>query len=126
VAWNIRLNIFGSEWFFETPMGSKAGIVASFRENGIGTQLTNLYTTYVLKQKLTDIMDFYDYSLRLDMQPTSAHRIFATLIGAHDTSYHLEDQWITSRKFDPHEKPILMEKTSILGSLVGLENFAQA
>ena len=95
------LNIFGSEWFFETPMGSKAGIVASFRENGIGTQLTNLYTTYVLKQKLTDIMDFYDYSLRLDMQPTSAHRIFATLIGAHDTSYHLEDQWITSRKFDP-------------------------
>jgi len=49
---------------FRDAMGSKVGIVPSFRENGIGTQLTNLLHTYVLKTKLTDIMDFYDYSLR--------------------------------------------------------------
>jgi TonB family C-terminal domain len=108
-------NIKSSEYLYESPLGNKAGIVASFREDFIGNQIYNYWSTHVLKEKINDISNYYDYSLRLDLQPTAAHHVFASLIGAHDTSFHYDIQWITSRKYDTTREASAFGKNLNLG-----------
>jgi TonB family protein len=104
-----------TELLLELPLGAKAGLIASFRENFLGNEIYNYIAAHYMGEAMDFLSNYYDYSARLDVQPSASHRLFATVIGAHDTMFNRNGQWMTGRKYDPSREQFAFGKNLFLG-----------